>query len=183
MPAGMSSTSPPACWTVPAVRMKRKRASRTRLPAPRWRLSRGWPQSARAIYCSGGRTGRPLSNMSMLAVLHHVAAATWRLTGSGQAFAIGWRSAPTFRPKLREMALAHAVGDKVEAAYRRGDLFRKRRDLAEAWARYCTAVPATANVVTIRVPPGNAEETRPVSIVEAGFDARATVGFGSDTTL
>ena len=35
------------------------------------------------------------------------------------------------------MALAHVVGDKVEAAYRRGDLFEKRRDLAEAWARFC----------------------------------------------
>ncbi len=35
------------------------------------------------------------------------------------------------------MALAHAVGDKVEAAYRRGDLFEKRRQLVEAWARYC----------------------------------------------
>jgi hypothetical protein len=35
------------------------------------------------------------------------------------------------------MALAHAVGDKVEAAYRRGDLFEKRRALAEAWAAFC----------------------------------------------
>lgn len=35
------------------------------------------------------------------------------------------------------MALAHAVGDKVEAAYRRGDLFDKRRQLAEDWAQYC----------------------------------------------
>jgi hypothetical protein len=35
------------------------------------------------------------------------------------------------------MALAHAVGDKVEAAYRRGDLFEKRRQLAEAWAQFC----------------------------------------------
>jgi hypothetical protein len=34
------------------------------------------------------------------------------------------------------MALAHTVGDKVEAAYRRGDLFEKRRQLAEAWAHY-----------------------------------------------
>ena len=40
------------------------------------------------------------------------------------------------------MALAHAVGDKVEAAYRRGDLFEKRRNLAEAWARYCDPLPS-----------------------------------------
>ena len=42
-----------------------------------------------------------------------------------------------FPAEVREMALAHAVGDKVEAAYRRGDLFGKRRQLAEAWARSC----------------------------------------------
>jgi hypothetical protein len=35
------------------------------------------------------------------------------------------------------MALAHAVGDKVEAAYRRGDLFEKRRRLMTAWADFC----------------------------------------------
>jgi hypothetical protein len=42
------------------------------------------------------------------------------------------------------MALAHVVGDKVEAAYRRGDLLKKRYQLAEAWTRYCTT-PAQAN--------------------------------------
>jgi hypothetical protein len=44
------------------------------------------------------------------------------------------------------MALAHTVSDKVEAAYRRGDLFEKRRQLAEAWARFC-ALPGTAGAV------------------------------------
>ena len=42
--------------------------------------------------------------------------------------------------------IAHVVGDKVEAAYRRGDLFDKRRQLADAWARYCP-MPATAGQV------------------------------------
>ena len=41
-----------------------------------------------------------------------------------------------------EAALAHVVGDKVEAAYRRGDLFEKRRRLMEAWAEYCAERPA-----------------------------------------
>jgi hypothetical protein len=43
------------------------------------------------------------------------------------------------------MALAHTVGDKVEAAYRRGDLFEKRRQLMEEWARFCSA-PASLEV-------------------------------------
>ena len=50
------------------------------------------------------------------------------------------------------MALAHVVGDKVEAAYRRGDLFQKRRQLADAWARYCAAPgDRSAEVVAIDV--------------------------------
>ena len=42
----------------------------------------------------------------------------------------------------RTCGLAHAVGDKVEAAYRRGDMFKKRRQLAEAWAGYCAGEDA-----------------------------------------
>jgi integrase len=50
-----------------------------------------------------------------------------------------------------EMALAHAVSDDVEAAYRRGDLFDKRRKLMEAWAAYCAKPEAHgAKVVPIR---------------------------------
>ena len=56
-----------------------------------------------------------------------------------------------FRPRSREMAFAHAVCDKVEAAYRRGDLFEKRRQLAEAWAIYCTE-PATEGHVIACAP-------------------------------
>jgi integrase len=49
-----------------------------------------------------------------------------------------WCAEQTNAPsEVREMALAHAVGDKVEAAYRRGDMFAKRLELAQAWARYC----------------------------------------------
>jgi hypothetical protein len=40
------------------------------------------------------------------------------------------------------MALAHTIGDKVEAAYRRGDLFEKRRELMEEWERYCLSGPS-----------------------------------------
>jgi hypothetical protein len=48
------------------------------------------------------------------------------------------------------LALAHAVGNKVEAAYRRGDLFGKRRELAEAWAQYCDGEePAGSKVVRL----------------------------------
>ena len=54
-----------------------------------------------------------------------------------------------FPREVAEMALAHVVGDKVEAAYRRGDLFEKRRRLMEAWANYCAKPAASGKVVTI----------------------------------
>jgi hypothetical protein len=49
-----------------------------------------------------------------------------------------------------EKALAHIVADKVEAAYRRGDLFDKRRRLMTEWARYCTVPAAKADVLPLR---------------------------------
>ena len=48
-----------------------------------------------------------------------------------------------FPSEVVEMALAHAVGDKVEAAYRRGDLFEKRRRLMADWATYCNTPAAS----------------------------------------
>jgi integrase len=53
-----------------------------------------------------------------------------------------------FANEISEMALAHAINDKTEAAYRRGALMIKRRKLMEAWAAYCDTPPATGNNVT-----------------------------------
>ncbi len=83
----------------------------------------------------GGKKGKPLSNMAMPAVLKRM--------GRGDVTAHGFRSSfrdwtaesTNFPHEVAEMALA--VGDKVEAAYRRGDLFQKRRQLAESWGRFC----------------------------------------------
>jgi integrase len=51
-----------------------------------------------------------------------------------------WAAEQThYQNHVVEMALAHAIGDRVEAAYRRGDLLAKRRELMDDWARYCTA--------------------------------------------
>ena len=50
------------------------------------------------------------------------------------------------------MALAHAVGSKVEAAYRRGDLFEKRRRLMDEWARFCATVTPEAKGELVSLP-------------------------------
>ena len=67
---------------------------------------------------------------------------------SGRASAIG-RPSHRFPAEVAEMALAHTVSGKVEAAYRRGDLFEKRRQLAEAWAAYVDTPAMSRKVVPI----------------------------------
>ena len=62
-----------------------------------------------------------------------------------------WTSERTnFPNEVSEAALAHAVGDKVEAAYRRGDLFEKRRQLMNAWSVYCNKSSVSATVTVLQ---------------------------------
>jgi integrase len=62
-----------------------------------------------------------------------------------------WTAERTATPaEVAEMALAHAVGDATEAAYRRGDLFEKRRELMALWARFIDTPPAVGKVRAIR---------------------------------
>lgn len=97
----------------------------------------------------GAKTGRPISNMALLMTLRRMG-----LDGK-QAVTHGFRSTfndwvveQTAYPQLvADMALAHVVGNKVEAAYRRGDLFEKRRKLMNAWAEYCGSGAAVSGKV------------------------------------
>jgi integrase len=61
-----------------------------------------------------------------------------------------------FPSEVVEMALAHRVGSAVEAAYRRSDLFQKRRELAEAWAAFCVDKPGQV----IELKPGRRSKSR-----------------------
>ena len=73
----------------------------------------------------------------MLMLLHRMGRDDLTAHGFRSTFSDWCAEQTTFPSEVREMALAHVVGDKVEAAYRRGDLFEKRRQLADAWARFC----------------------------------------------
>jgi len=85
----------------------------------------------------GARAGRPISNMAMLVLLRRMKRHDVTVHGFRSTFS-DWAAEHTnFPSEVVEMALAHAVGNKVEAAYRRGDLFDKRRKLMDAWAGYC----------------------------------------------
>jgi len=131
-------------WTVPAGRMKGGRRHVVPLSARAAELLQALPkEDADGFIFVGPREGSGLSNMSMTAVLRRMGYGHVTVHGMRSAFR-DWAAEQTnFAREVAEMALAHAVGDKVEQAYRRGDLFGKRQKLAELWSRFCSSSPAT----------------------------------------
>jgi len=129
-------------WTVPAARMKAGKEHRVPLSARALAIVRDTTALRTgddAFIFRGGKRGKPLSNMAMAAVLKRMGRTDITVHGFRSTFR-DWAAEGTNYPNhVVEMALAHAVGDKVEAAYRRGDLFEKRRRLMADWASYCTA--------------------------------------------
>ena len=88
------------------------------------------------------------AGMAMLVLLRRMKRDELTVHGFRSTFR-DWAAERTgFPAEVAEMALAHTVADAVERAYRRGDLFQKRRQLADAWGRYCTDAPV-ADVVPI----------------------------------
>ena len=152
-------------WTIPAARMKARREHRVPLSGAALALLRALRQESRGEPVFPGSVGlqptgltrgggRPISNMAMLMLLRRLAGQDKRwadLTVHGFRSAFrDWAAERTgFPAEVAEMALAHTIADKVEAAYRRGDLFDKRRQLMEAWARHCGAAPAAGEVVPL----------------------------------
>jgi integrase len=133
-------------WTIPATRMKRKREHRVPLSKRALEIIAGLPQDGELIF-EGARAGRPLSNMALLEMVRGMSHGHLTVHGFRSTFR-DWAAETTAYPNhVVEMALAHAIGDKVEAAYRRGDLFEKRRRLMEEWARYCSRPVAISNNV------------------------------------
>lgn len=85
----------------------------------------------------GGTTGKSLSNMALLTLLRRMNFSHVTAHGFRSTFKDWTMECTSFPNEVSEMALGHAVGDKVEAAYRRGDLFEKRRELMQAWGQTC----------------------------------------------
>lgn len=132
-------------WTVPADRMKASKEHRVPLSKAVLKLIEALPRLEDSPYVFAAPRGGMLSDMSLSAVMRrmevdavpHGFRSTFR----------DWAAERTAYPgEVVEMALAHTIGDKVEAAYRRGDLFDKRRRLMEEWATFC-AQPSGEGVV------------------------------------
>lgn len=138
-------------WTIPGERMKTARELRVPLSAPAIAILKRMRKIHQGQLVFPGRFGdMALSNMAFLMLLKRM--------GRGDLTAHGFRS--TFRDwvaertnyprEVAETALAHVLSDKFEAAYRRGDLFDKRKCLMDEWARYCGTTKQPAKVIPFR---------------------------------
>jgi integrase len=143
-------------WTVPAARLKGRRGVRKRdhvIPlSGRAREIIDQRPSGRFLFAN--EDGEPLSNMAMLELLQGMGfGADLTVHGFRSTFK-DWCAEQTAYPnEMSEMALAHTVSDKVEAAYRRGDMREKRRRMMEDWAAFCDSPPTAgkrSNVVPLR---------------------------------
>ena len=123
-----------AMWIVPANRMKSGREHRVPLSKPAIKLLRAAGPAEAADLIFPGLHG-PLSDMSLTAVLRRMAVDA-TVHGFRSTFRDWVSERTTHSSEVAKMALAHAVGDKVEAAYRRGDLFEKRVALMSEWAAF-----------------------------------------------
>jgi integrase len=156
-------------WTIPGARMKMEREHRVPLSDRAIELLHSLPtEHGNQFMFIGAKEGKGLSNMALAEVVrqmndertraglprhvdpkqndHDVVPHGFRSTFKD------WASETTgFPNEVSEVALAHQLKDKTEAAYRRGDLFDKRRQLMQAWARYCSSRPrrASAEVVNL----------------------------------
>lgn len=137
-------------WIIPGQRMKAEREHRVPLSSEVLILLHDLPRFKGSDLVFPSARGGKISDMSLTAVLRRM---------DVDAVPHGFRS--TFRDwcaertnyprEVAEMALAHVVENKVEAAYRRGDLFEKRRRLMAEWGRFCSTLNVSGEVVPIGI--------------------------------
>jgi integrase len=140
-----------AIWTVPAERMKAGREHRVPLSTAALVLLKSMPDVGDHVF-PGQRGDAPLSDMSLTAVLRRMDRGDITVHGFRSTFR-DWCAesvANSFPREVCEHALAHSLPDKVEAAYRRGDLIEKRKVLMQVWADYCSKPPVVAEVTPLR---------------------------------
>jgi integrase len=124
-------------WVVPAARMKSGREHRVPLSSAAIAVLNRMPDLKDDYVFTGQRPGGPLSTMALLMTLGRMNCGDITAHGFRSTFRDWAAECTNFSREVVEMALAHVIEDKTEAAYRRGDLFDKRRRLMDAWAEYC----------------------------------------------
>jgi len=112
-------------------------------------LRRLWTEDGNDLIFIGAQSGRGLGDRALAEMLAKMGRSDITVHGFRSTFR-DWAAEVSHHPNhVVEQALAHAIGNAVERAYRRGDLFEKRRALMQEWATFC-ARPADGAVVPMR---------------------------------
>jgi integrase len=138
-------------WIVPAARIKAEREHRVPLSdaALAILVKMASVRHGDFVFPGGRRTGWPMGHMTMLRTLSRMRRGQLTVHGFRSTFRDWCAEQTNFPAEAAEMALAHKVRNKVEAAYRRGNLLAKRRELMQAWAEFAEARP-TGEIVQLR---------------------------------
>lgn len=155
-----------AVWTVPAERMKAHKEHRVPLSKPAIKLLKALEREGDLIFPAPGGDDEQLSDATLAAVIkrmHETEVAAGRkgyldpkqnrvATPHGMRSTFrDWCAEHTNTPQdLAEMALAHTIKNKVESAYRRGDMLEKRAKLMQQWAQFIARPMETGTVVSLR---------------------------------
>jgi integrase len=136
-------------WVIPAERMKARKEHRVPLSEPAIRILRTLPHLQGSEFVFPAPRAGALSDMALSAVMRRMGL-EYVPHGLRSTFR-DWTAERTNYPRdLAEMALAHTIGDKVEAAYRRGDMLERRAHMMQAWADFLATPTATGEkVVTL----------------------------------
>ncbi len=134
-------------WDIPGERMKSGRPHRVPLSDEVLRLLETLPRfEGETLLFPGARKCKPLSDMTMTKVMRDMGVNA--VPHGFRATFSSWCASSTAYPaEVREMALAHAIGDGTVAAYQRSDLFEKRRNLMTDWAKFIDTPAAKSRVI------------------------------------
>jgi integrase len=135
-------------WVIPAERMKMEKEHRVPLSDAAIALIKTLSRvDNEVLVFPSSKPKRPMSDMTLTAVLRRMERGDLTAHGFRSTFR-DWAAESTNYPSdMAEMALAHSIGDKVEAAYRRGDMLKKRFRMMNEWAKYCATVAKRDGVV------------------------------------
>jgi integrase len=144
-----------AVWTVPAGRMKAAREHRVpladdALDALREVAKLRTNPKLDGFVFPGGKPGKPLSSMALLMLLRRMNRGDLTAHGFRSTFRDWCAEATNYPREVAEAALAHTLRDKTEAAYQRGDLMEKRRQLMADWASFCARRRMAGEIVALR---------------------------------
>ena len=137
-------------WTIPPERMKAEKEHRVPLCNRTVEILEELQKLGGEFVFPGLKPKKPLSNMAMLRLLQRMERSDLTVHGFRSTFR-DWASEQTAYPhEMAEMALAHTIDNKVEAAYRRGDLFKKRIRMMQDWQKHCDTIASKADVKPIK---------------------------------